>query len=226
MCFSAEASFVAGVALTATAVITIRKVKSRDKLLFAAIPLIFGIQQLTEGFVWLSLSGNKSWSLIPITIFLFFAHVVWPVWVPLSVLATEKDPKRRRILMGMLIIGISVSIYLGLCLVFRPVNALIRDHHIFYDLKFPPGIKWISAFFYFIPTVVPPFISSYKKMVWLGLAVLTSYIISQIFFEGYVISVWCFFAAVISGAVYFIVHSLAEEHKLKAKLTHNAFSSE
>lgn len=215
MCFSASASFVAGAALAVTGIITIQKVKSRSQMLFAAIPLLFSAQQFTEGVVWLSLSnpGNKSWSIIPITIFLFFAHVVWPVWVPLSILAMEKNKKNRNILIGMLGAGIIVASYLGICLFFRPVDAMIRDHHIFYDLRFPSSIRWVTAVLYFIPTVLPPFMSSYKKMVLLGMAVLSSYIVSQIFFEGYVISVWCFFAALISGTVYFITSAIPEMDK-------------
>lgn len=217
MCFSANASFVVGAALAVTGIITIRKVKSRNHMLFAAIPLIFSAQQFTEGFVWLSLSNPeyKSWSIIPITIFLFFAHVVWPVWVPLSVLVMEKNKRNRNILMGMMGIGIIVASYLGICLFSRPVHAMISEHHIFYDLGFPPAIKWVAAALYFIPTVLPPFMSSYKKMVLLGIAVLASYIVSQIFFEGYVISVWCFFAALISGTVYFITSVIPEMDKSK-----------
>ena len=210
MCFSANASFVAGTVLAVTAVITLRSVKSREQILFAAIPLIFCIQQITEGFVWLSLAdpANKTGSHVPVTFFLFFAHVVWPVWVPLSVLVMEKNSRRRKILKGMLATGIIVSAYLGVCLFFRPVNAMIREHHIFYDLEFPSAIKWISAVFYFIPTVMPPFVSSRRNMSWLGMAVLASYIVSQVFFEGYVISVWCFFAAIISVAVLLIIRSM------------------
>ena len=212
MCFSANASFTTGAVLAAASVFTLRSVKSREEILFAAIPLIFCMQQLTEGFVWLSLKdpGNPVWGQIPVKLFLFFAHVVWPVWVPLAVLVMEKNPRLKKILSGMLATGIIVSVYLGVCLVFRPVNAMIRDHHIFYDLKFPAAIRWISAIFYFVPTVMPPFVSSRPKMSWLSLALLASYIVSQVFFEGYVISVWCFFAAIISTAVFFIIHTKQE----------------
>src|ERR1044071_4197500 len=115
MCFSANASFIAGSVLATTGVLTLRKVKSPKHILFAAIPLIFSVQQFTEGFVWLSLSdpGGQAWRSIPITIFLFFAHVAWPVWVPLSVFTLEKNPQRGKILLGMLLIGIAVSAYLG-----------------------------------------------------------------------------------------------------------------
>ena len=54
MCFSASASFVAGVSLTAIGVATVRKAEGPAERPFAMIPLLFGIQQLTEGVIWLT----------------------------------------------------------------------------------------------------------------------------------------------------------------------------
>jgi hypothetical protein len=212
MCFSASASFGLSAVLVTTSAITFRKVKSKDQLMFAAIPLVFAIQQFTEGFVWLSLKsgGDAGEHNIPAHIFLFFAHVVWPLWVPVAVFVMEKNPARKKIVMAMILIGAVVSVYLGSCLLRFPVHASIRGHHVFYGLDFPLVLKWFCAVLYFIPTVLPPFVSSGKRMKLLGLAVLASYIVSQVFFEGYVISVWCFFAAAISATVYFIIHGFSK----------------
>ena len=54
MCFSAPASFVAGIALSTVGAATIRMTSRRAEIAFAMIPLLFGVQQLTEG---MSLSG-------------------------------------------------------------------------------------------------------------------------------------------------------------------------
>jgi hypothetical protein len=51
MCFSATASFVAGSALSAVGAVTITKAKRKAEIPFATIPLLFGIQQLTEGLI-------------------------------------------------------------------------------------------------------------------------------------------------------------------------------
>lgn len=48
MCFSASASF--GVA-------SIKKTHHPSQLLFASIPFIFGVQQIAEGLLWLTLSN-------------------------------------------------------------------------------------------------------------------------------------------------------------------------
>jgi uncharacterized membrane protein len=60
---------------------------------------------------------------------------------------------------------------------------------------------------YFFVTLIPFFISSLRFMKLLGIAFLGFLIISYYFFLGYVISVWCFFAAVLSALVLFVIIS-------------------
>ena len=54
MCFSASASFIAGTSLSAVGVAALRNTKARSEQPLAAIPLLFGIQQLAEGVIWLT----------------------------------------------------------------------------------------------------------------------------------------------------------------------------
>ena len=56
MCFSATASFSAGAVLTGLGAVSLSKASSPREYPFASIPLLFGIQQITEGFVWLSMT--------------------------------------------------------------------------------------------------------------------------------------------------------------------------
>ena len=58
MCFSATASFTAGAALTAVGGLTVHKSHGQIELPLALVPLLFGIQQLTEGVLWLSLGHD------------------------------------------------------------------------------------------------------------------------------------------------------------------------
>jgi hypothetical protein len=48
MCFSPEASFVGGIIISTVGVVTLRKVHKPSQLVFASIPLFFGIQQITR----------------------------------------------------------------------------------------------------------------------------------------------------------------------------------
>ena len=81
MCFSAGASFGAGAILSVVGVASIRKAQSPSKILFASIPLLFAMQQITEGFLWLSVTDPTYASLEQVTTFgfLFFAQVAWPI---------------------------------------------------------------------------------------------------------------------------------------------------
>jgi len=207
MCFSASASFSAGTALCVVGLITLKKVNTHKQIAFALIPLLFSIQQFAEGFVWLSLTNKnyETWGDYSAHLFLFFAQVVWPIWVPFSIFLLEKNVNKRRILLFMTRMGILLSSYLAYCLIVYPVKVEINSFHIDYSLQFPMPFAWIGGFVYFILTVFPAFISSIKRMPLLGLLITVSYFFTKLFYSGYLISVWCFFAAIISIIVLYII---------------------
>jgi hypothetical protein len=90
MCFSASASFIAGTVLLAVGAVTVRKAQHKAELPFAAIPLLFGVQQLIEGVIWLTFRFDAP-LLNPAMTFVYslFSHVLWPFYVPLSALLLE-----------------------------------------------------------------------------------------------------------------------------------------
>lgn len=221
MCFSASASFGAGVVLSAIGVVSIKKAQSPSQILFAIIPLIFAVQQTSEGILWLSLLHPSSASLQKATthIFLFFAQVVWPVWVPFALFKLEPKESRwksEKMLVG---IGAIVSLYLAYCLFTYNVEAKIVGRHITYILDYPKAISHYCGFMYVIATIAPPFFSRIKKMWLLGTIILISYIITQIFYTDYIVSVWCFFASVISIVVFAILNEINKPGVIKKSYT-------
>lgn len=207
MCFSPEASIISGTILSVMGIAAIKKAKTRSQIFFASIPFIFAFQQLIEGVVWLSLlhTSYASWHNPSTYLFLVFAQIVWPSWVPFSILLLEKDKKRKKILYLLLIIGLLVSTILTIRLSTENIYSEIQGHHIKYNFESSgPFLRYLSLL-YILSTVIPTFISSVRKMKVLGLIILLSYIVTKIFYENYVISVWCFFAALMSIFVYFIV---------------------
>jgi hypothetical protein len=220
MCFSAGASFGVSAILLAGGVIAIKKVQTSSQMPFALIPLIFSIQQFTEGIVWLSLmnSNYAGWHTISTNVFLTFAQVVWPAWVPLSIWMLEQDPKRKRILQFLLYSGIVVSMYMAYSMLFYPMHSMISRHHIRYDVDFPYHFLWFGGIYYFLSTVGPTFVSSIKKMPVIGGIILVSFIVSKLFFQEYAISIWCFFAAAISIMVLSIITTFQTSPKDVAKL--------
>jgi hypothetical protein len=206
MCFSATASFATSAVLIVTGAVCLKKVHEPRYILLASVPIIFSVQQFSEGMLWLALKNPQYyWSATAAYTFLLFAQVVWPVWIPLTFYLPEKDAVRKKILMGLLCLGILVSAYLAYCLLNYDMVFSISDHHIQYDIRSTSYFGWTSGLFYILAAVIPPFISSIKKAWLIAALVLLSYLISRLYFHDTLISVWCFFAAIISVVILIIV---------------------
>lgn len=228
MCFSATASFGASAVLGVVGIITVTKAKTKPQKVFATIPLIFAVQQFVEGMLWLSLKdpGLASWHSSFTYIFLVFAMPVWPLWIPLTIRLLEKDPRRKKIINVFVAIGAAVSACVAFVL-FRypvevmtpacltcPVSSTSVTDHLHYEFAFPPVAKSLIGtitIFYIMATIVTPFVSSIKKMKWLGVVFLASYLFAVIFYKGFVLSVWCFFAALLSFVVLWIIMDLRKK---------------
>lgn len=207
MCFSAGASFAAATLLSAIGIYTMRKTESRSQFAFAAIPFLFATQQFSEGIFWLSSAGTVSTSFgtSSVMVFLLFAQVIWPAWVPLSVFLTETNKHRKRILSVFLIAGLVLAAYHLYCLFTFPVGAEISGHHVAYWRDFPASNKIITSIVYILVTIVPLIVSSSRRIRILGLVLFISFVITIYFYTQHFISVWCFFAAVISGIVLWVL---------------------
>jgi hypothetical protein len=217
MCFSAGASFAGGALITTIGVLTVRKNSEPSRRVFAAMPLIFGVQQISEGFVWVALQspGHEMMSGIAACIFLFAAVILWPVYVPLSVLLMEKEQGSRRIMFPLLFIGLLVSAYYAVRLLTSEIYPVISSHHIKYTGEFPR--TWALAVFsgYLIATLVPFFISTRRRMWILGLLMALSCLVTGIFYKEYLTSVSCFFAALISITVWYIISAGPAQGEVK-----------
>jgi hypothetical protein len=213
MCFSASASFGAGVVLAVMGVATLKKVQHRRQTMFAFTPLIFSLQQVTEGFVWLA-HTDPDYAFLNVYgtyLFLFIANVVWPFWVPYAIWKMEREADRKPAGKILIIIGALVSLYLGYCLLFYPVSSSIDGHHIAYAQAYPKGIGIYFAAMYVIATITPPLLSKIKGMKWLGAAIFLSFLLTALWYSRHVVSVWCFFASLISVAVFAVFYQLDKE---------------
>ena len=137
MCFSTTASFASFTILTTVGIAGLKHIKKPRQKFFAAIPFLFAIQQFIEGFVWIGILNATNWKSIPIHLFIFFAQVVWAIWVPYSILKMEQNATRIRIIKVCLIIGIVLASYISFCLIFYNTTAFITDYHVNYKLYFP-----------------------------------------------------------------------------------------
>ena len=207
MCFSAEASFAGGVVISIIGIATITKVHKPSQLVFASIPLFFGIQQFAEGFLWLTLPNPDAIiaQKFATYLFLIMADFLWPMMIPLAVLLMEKNEKKKRILRVFAITGLLLSLYYAFCLLSFNIYPQISGYHILYKTDFPKSLAMIAFAIYLIVTIIPLFVSSIQRTHLLGALMFLSCLITAIFFRQYLTSVWCFFAAIISVVIFWIL---------------------
>jgi hypothetical protein len=216
MCFSAEASFAGGIIISAIGVATVTKVHKPSQLVFASIPLFFGVQQITEGILWSTLPNPDYVSIQKFSTYLFLimAEVLWPMMIPLSVLFMEENLKKKRVLRLLLIMGACLSVYYATCLFLFEVNPEISGYHIQYHTGFPKSFALVAFAIYLIVTITPLFVSSVKRTHLMGVLMFLSCAVTAIFFTQFLTSVWCFFAALISGVVFWILRDSKRKFNL------------
>lgn len=231
MCFSATVSFGASAVLGVVGIIAVAKAKTTPQRTFASIPLLFAVQQLTEGLLWLSLKNSEmaGWQSLLTYIFLVFAMAVWPFWIPFTIWLLEKKKKQKGKIKKFVWIGAAVAIGVCVILFAFPVQVVTpfcfncpgspsptpRDH-LHYEFAIPAIVRSMIvgfSFLYIAATILTPFLSSIKKMKWLGVVFLASYFFAISFYRGFVISVWCFFAALLSFVVLWIIKDLRKEQQ-------------
>lgn len=201
MCFSASASFIAGTTLCAVGVATLKRTEARSEIPLAMVPLLFGVQQLTEGFVWLTFSHDAPLLKQTMTyLYSGFSHVLWPMYVPFAVGVMEAVRWRKKAIFAFEVAGVAVGLYLLYYMVALPMVAEVVGRHIVY----------LSPHFYLIPvmvlylaaTCVSCFFSSHGFLRLFGVLVLLSFIAAYVVHFMALVSIWCFFAAILSLLIY------------------------
>ena len=91
------------------------------------------------------------------------------------------------------------------------VHADISSRHLVYQNDLHGGFGKVALALYFAVTVIPLLVSGIRRMYVLGIIMALSFIVSAVFYMQCLTSVWCFFAAVISFVIYFIVRDLSEK---------------
>lgn len=205
MCFSATASFTAGAVLLGIGTVTLRAVRHKQDFAFAAIPLLFALQQFSEGILWLTFEHEAPLVNTALTYgYTFFSHVLWPIYVPIAVWLIEPNLQRRRMLLAFVAGGLVVGIYLLYLMVEFPVVSRPTGHHIEYAM--PHFFAAMTMTLYFMSTGVSLIFSSYASVKLFGILALLSFVVAYAFFAAWFISVWCFFAGLMSVVVYLHFH--------------------
>ena len=217
MCFSAAASFSAAVVTGVVGVACLAKVRSIRELPLAAMPLLFAAQQAVEGLLWLKLpmapSAAEASSLT--LVFLIYAKVFWPVYVPTTVLLIEPDRPRQIMMRLILMAGIAIGIYFLRAILGGAHTASILGGHICYepqvDLPMSVSIAYLAA------TCAAPLLSSHRLVRVLALIVIAGAGITYAFYWQAFTSVWCFFAAAASVVVYLHLSQETQQRAVAVK---------
>lgn len=204
LCFSAPASFIAGSLLLFIGILSISVRRNNQTFFFRLIPILFGVQQFAEGFVWIALEAKKidEWGLYFVYLFLFFAMVLWPIWVPFAIWKMEQNKKIKSILLFLVLFGAYQGIYLLYCMIMHPVHALVHNNHISYHIEYGKHPLVYNSAYYFVVTILPGIFSGERRMLIFTFLVALSFMISYVFFNDEMISVWCFFSALLSVFIY------------------------
>lgn len=199
MCFSAAASFTAAAIIGGVGVATLAQKPKPKDFAFAAIPMIFAAHQVIEGAIWLTLHhGAVPYPLI--VAYLLIAQVLWPTYIPLSVILMEPKRRRRPGLWILLAAGLAVSGALALVLAQHhyTVTAVADGLRYATDLEFERRLLEL----YLLAVIAPLFLSRHRYVVAFGAVTLVGAIITVIAFYYAAASVWCFFSALASILVF------------------------
>jgi hypothetical protein len=221
MCFSPEASFAVGGALLPAGIYCTQAAIRKDVRFvpLALVPIAFGLQQISEGFVWLGLHDDNS-SLVQqaSVVFLFFGIAFWPCWIPLSLAIAESRRPQRMVLALMSVVGLAWLWFYSPIATdpSRWLTTEVVKHSVRYSMDELPGLQvlpravWRTGYLLIIGAslAIGRFDPGGNRFANISGGV----IISALFAVSYglywhaFLSVWCFFAAVLSvflcGAFY------------------------
>lgn len=202
MCFSPQADFTAGVVVAGVGGETLRRVRLRRELIVGALPLLFGLHQLVEGFVWLGLRGEVSPGLGDTAkeTYIVFAHAVLPALVPLGFTLLEPDRRRARWMWPLVCLGLLLGAYLLWQVTAYPVGAQQQARCIDYITHTPNDL--LIGGLYVVVTCGPALMSSRRHLRRFGAASVVGAVAVALVREDELTSLWCVYAALVSVLIF------------------------
>lgn len=202
MCFSPEADLIGGVIIGAIGIDALRHVEGRrDHALLAALPVLLGAHQFVEAFVWWGLRGDVSSELgtVATWIYLLFAFVVLPTYVPVGVWALEPPGRRKSAILGFIGLGVAVSVTLFGFMLRGPVTATLHAHHLGYHTGLSATVVIVSA--YVLAVCGSLVLSGYRNVAIFGIVNFVAVVVlANVTIAGFA-SLWCAWAAFTAGAL-------------------------
>lgn len=208
MCFSATASFTSAAIIGVIGIVGVYQAQQFNKnyLALNCLPLLFAIQQFCEGMVWTSANhfSLNLWA----KLFLLFAFLIYPWYMGFATRFIAINASRKKILGFFVIIGLLYGIWsywniLGTQYELPRLCEFSVKYHISY-LGIDEGTRGhqiyagITTVIYLALVLLPCYISGPRWLKWFGTLAFIAFVVTLIFEMRYLISIWCFYCAVIS----------------------------
>lgn len=228
MCISASVSYSAAAVLVTTGLYAVRNARRLQPAywMWALIPVFFGFQQAIEGRVWQELDAGNTGAAVPFALgFHFFSHFLWLWWLPLCSYLVEPGQTghagklRKRVFAGCAAFGAFAGTLVYSVMLFHPdwMSVAVREHSIHYGFSVPYRstihIPVRAASLYALTILVPLLFSSHRQIRIFGVLVALSMVLASEAYSAAYVSVWCFFAAVLSLYLVFMIRRLVAESK-------------
>ncbi len=180
---------------------TVRRAGKTD-LMLAGIPIIFSLQQVLEGVVWLTKGAGCGRDAG--YCFVIIAFCLWPLYVPVATWRSEADPRQRAYMLSFAPPGAAVAaaaawvLFVGLKIDFATNK-----------IQYLPTTRYplIFDYLYAICVTGPLLLHRNIYLRFFGILILVFFGLSTLLFNPARYSVWCFFAAISSIVLYFFVAS-------------------
>lgn len=209
MCFSAEASFAASGALAVSGIAIARIPKEKSEIPLSLFPVFFAIHQFIEGILWLNHKDvlSDEYKTVAVYGFILIAFVLWPIYVPFAAQMIERSKTRKIIIFLCQLIGLWVGLTYLVNIMHNSVDATVVGHSFSYKTGTP--YNYLAP--YFVAVSVPFLISSNRKLAIFGTALTLSCTAALLVASSTTFpSVWCFYAAILSIALYFFFRQSAK----------------
>ena len=202
MCFSPAGDLVGGTLVVGIGIDAYRHLNGRVAYrTIAALPIALGLHQIDETFVWWWLQGRVGSDVgrVAMWVYLLFALVVLPTVVPAMVFLFTPRPPHRKVLALLVVLGVVVSGVLFEALLVGSPGVTMGAYHLSYTIGLRHGVVVIGL--YIVATCGPLLASGFRPMELFGWANLVAVIVLAALCASGFTSLWCFYAAVVSGAI-------------------------
>lgn len=132
-------------------------------------------------------------------VYSFFSYVFWPIFLPFPILLVERHRRRRQALKVFLALWVLVGLSLLFTLFRSPITASVEGRSIVYES--PHFYLGAVLVLYLLATCASGLFSSYRCINVFGVLAFVLAVAAYFVSVRHFVSVWCFFAAVLSGLI-------------------------